>query len=73
MRATCTKVEEIEIGITSDNGRVIRIDGIALDASERESLARLDGFKTFSEMMAFWDGRVPFKGHIVHWRRRGAR
>ncbi len=38
-----------------------------LSADEREKLARLDGFENFTEMKAFWKGRLPFKGEIIHW------
>jgi hypothetical protein len=68
MRVPCTAVEEIEIGITPGNGRVVRINGVALDHTESDALAKRDGFKDFSDMMAFWDGRLPFKGQIIHWR-----
>lgn len=68
MRVPCLKVEEIEIHITPGNGRLIRIEGISLDHTESDALARRDGFKDFRDMMAFWDGRLPFKGHIIHWK-----
>lgn len=40
-----------------------------LDVNEVEALARRDGFADFAEMMTFWSGRLPFYGHIFHWRR----
>lgn len=46
----------------------ILIDGIELGLDEREQLARADGFNDFPEMVRFWDGRLPFKGYIIHWR-----
>jgi hypothetical protein len=46
----------------------VRIDGDLLDRGECEQLARADGFVDFSSMMAFWEGRLPFKGYIIHWR-----
>jgi uncharacterized protein YqfB (UPF0267 family) len=71
MRVPCIAVEEIEITITPGNGRVVRINGMTLDRTESEALAKRDGFKDFSAMMAFWDGRVPFKGQIIHWKYAG--
>jgi hypothetical protein len=65
MRATCTKVEAIHI----ENDAMVSIDGLWLDPSEREQLARRDGFGNFAEMMQFWEGRLPFAGHIIHSRR----
>jgi hypothetical protein len=61
--APCLKVERIVIGA---NGVVI-IDGEQLSRDERESFARCDGFESFSEMLAFWDGRLPFSGEVIHW------
>lgn len=69
MRAQCTKVELIEIlPETLTRAAAIRIDGITLFNDEREQLASRDGFQNFNEMMKFWDGRLPFTGHIIHWR-----
>src|SRR5579864_3487970 len=77
MRATCTKVEEIKIratreGISSKLTDVeITIDGILLDRSEMDRLANADGFESLAEMMRFWQeptNRLPFHGHIIHWR-----
>jgi hypothetical protein len=45
----------------------IWIDDQELSGDEREKLARLDGFRDFTEMQQFWKGRLPFKGQIVHW------
>ena len=72
MRVPCVKVEEI--AITSDaifsTGTVfIEIDGVILSPDEKEQLARRDGFKDFEEMLAFWNGRLPFLGHIIHWKK----
>jgi hypothetical protein len=64
MRATCTKVEAIRIGPLG----IILIDGVMLEQDEREQLARRDGFKDFIEMLYFWKDRLPFQGHIIHWR-----
>ena len=38
-----------------------------LDASECELLAHFDGFSSFTEMLSFWQGKLPFYGHIFHW------
>jgi hypothetical protein len=69
----CVKVEEIEIkdGIFGDeNHASVCVDGIDLDRSERETLARRDGFPSFEAMIQFWRGRLPFRGHIIHWKRK---
>jgi hypothetical protein len=47
----------------------VAIDGVELSGSEREGLAQRDGFSSFDEMLDFWAGRLPFKGHVVHWRK----
>lgn len=71
LRASCVRVETIEIknGAFGDEWHaLVKINGETLDRSEREALARRDGFHDFSDMMAFWNGRLPFTGHIIHWR-----
>lgn len=77
MRVPCVKIEEISIQIVTTNKRLgfqsyeVAIDGIVLDASEAEALARRDGFSSFQEMMKFWTqpkNRLPFEGQIIHWR-----
>jgi len=68
---SCVKVESITIdacGHQCNCDGSVEIDGIELSESEREALARRDGFVTFDEMLDFWAGRLPFKGHIIHWR-----
>lgn len=46
-----------------------------LDVNEREQLARRDGFDADKDgwhwpvMIAFWSGKLPWYGHIFHWRR----
>jgi hypothetical protein len=65
MRAQCSKVEAIEISPEGD----ILIDGTELGEDEIEQLARRDGFESHAEMMRFWEGRLPFTGHIIHWRK----
>jgi|SRR5579864_6215521 len=64
MRVPCTAVQNILI----TPGGMVRIDGIYLEDDEREALSRRDGFSNFQEMLAFWNGRLPFRGHIIHWR-----
>jgi hypothetical protein len=63
LRATCTKVQEIEIRANS-----VWIDGNILFLDECEQLARRDGFENFAAMWEFWKDRLPFEGHIIHWR-----
>jgi hypothetical protein len=67
LRVACVKIEEIVITDTP-LPRIV-IDGILLEKDEEETLARRDGFENFEDMMRFWDGRRPFKGQIIHWRR----
>ncbi|MGH9746565.1 MAG: hypothetical protein ACRD59_10715 [Candidatus Acidiferrales bacterium] len=69
MRVPCVKVEEIEIFYTEGRRPHIVIDGIELSGSEREALAVRDGFARFNDMLLFWQGRLPFKGHVIHWRK----
>lgn len=71
---TCSGVDDIEFKV-EERGleRIIHvyIDGEELTASEREHLARADGFRNFAEMMRFWKtpkNRLPFRGDIIHWR-----
>ncbi len=66
MRVPCVRVEEIVITDTP-LPRLI-VDGHLLDGDEECCLARRDGFKDFAEMIGFWNGRLPFKGHIIHWK-----
>lgn len=40
---------------------------IILDPSEKEALAKRDGFQSFNEMIEFWSGRLPFTGLVFHW------
>lgn len=65
MRVRCTRVEEIFIGV---DGRV-SVGDLILFNDEKQQLARRDGFKDFAEMMQFWEGRLPFTGQIIHWRK----
>lgn len=66
MRVPCVKVEEIVI--TDTPLRRIVLDGTLLNFDEEESLARRDGFESFAQMLEFWKGRLPFKGHVIHWK-----
>jgi len=68
MRVPCVKVDEIYIRLVNGWDAGIAINGIDLDATECDYLARRDGFKDFADMMSFWEGRLPFEGHIIHWR-----
>jgi hypothetical protein len=65
LRAVCTKIEEIRIYSNCQ----VSIDATLLDFDERQQLARCDGFKDFADMMVFWNGRRPFVGSIIHWRK----
>lgn len=76
MRVLCTRIQEIEIkqNLIADpeSGdrwllNLVFIDGERISLDESEQLARRDGFANFAEMMQFWDGRLPFRGHIIHW------
>ena len=75
MRAQCVKLEDIlirnHVQPDSDDATnlfEVAVDGLGLECDEKEALARRDGFRDFAEMMAFWKGRLPFIGHIIHWK-----
>lgn len=70
-RWPCVKVEEIHIEPwnTADDKARVWIDYEELDLDEKQALARRDGFADFPEMVRFWKGRLPFDGHIIHWKR----
>jgi hypothetical protein len=69
MRVPCVRVERIKIDCTPGGEPTnIAIEGVWLSRSEREALARCDGFDSFADMMKFWNGRLPFHGHIYHWK-----
>lgn len=74
MRVPCVKVESIVIAATSmvENGAPLGVgvcvDGNPLTRDECEQLAKREGFASFEEMMAFWKGRLPFRGSIIHWK-----
>lgn len=69
-RWECVKVETITIASNTPYDTYgIWINGNILAADERIALAVRDGFpKGFDEMMEFWKGRLPFEGHVIHWR-----
>lgn len=72
MRVPCVKVQEITIdacGHQCNCDGFVEIDDVELGESEREALAKRDGFESFDAMLDFWAGRLPFHGHIIHWRR----
>lgn len=68
-RAPVVKVETIEIRAN----QTVIIAGIELSADERALFAWKDGFRpdgtseSFPSMIAFWKGRLPFTGQIIHW------
>jgi hypothetical protein len=78
----CVRTERIEIhihgaGVISKDFRdhyEVKIDGVPLSNDEKSELAWRDGFRdgtrgtAFERMMFFWNGRVPFKGKIIHWK-----
>jgi hypothetical protein len=79
MRTVCTMIQDIRMEL--DGGTVLYsssleshiicprliVDGNALAADECQRLAIADGFVDFPTMMAFWEGRFPFTGDIIHW------
>jgi hypothetical protein len=67
MRTRCTKVQRIGIDDMEDDGIKIAIDGYVLVPDEAEAFAKADGFESSTEMMKFWEGRLPFEGNIIHW------
>lgn len=72
----CLKTEEIEIYSFDggNGGLVVVINGVTLDPQETELFFWRDGFRPESgrpsRMAAkFWEGRLPFRGQIIHWSR----
>ncbi len=78
-RWPCVRVDEIYI-----NSRVvsaeatfidIRINATKLSWDEKVQLAWADGFRdggrdvALVRMIDFWEGRLPFIGHLIHWSR----
>ena len=76
-RWPCVKIERITIASNTPYSRYgIWINGNVLTEDERNLLAWRDGFRTcghqehaFEEMMEFWEGRLPFTGDIIHWKK----
>lgn len=73
MRVPCVKVEAIRIDLVWPPGEACRrpvliIYDSPLCSDELDAFARRDGFSDFDDMMDFWKGRLPFKGHIIHWK-----
>lgn len=76
----CTKVESIEMArvpLILPNGEEagftlvsVCIDGQRLEPDECVSLAYADGFDNFTQMVDFFESRLPFKGKLIHWRPR---
>lgn len=70
-RWPCVKVQDIrifELRIARRQSMpAVEIDGVLLTRDERERLAVSDGFTSFARMMDFWEGRLPFRGDIIHW------
>lgn len=64
LKAQCSRVDEIEI----DRLGRIWINAEQLSQDEAEALAVADGFANYAEMLTFWDGKLPFEGHVIHWR-----
>ncbi len=76
-RWPCVKVETIDIDSVPDyhwTDVEVTIDGVRLSMDECNALAWRDGFRSskfnnhFEEMVAFWNGRLPFRGHVIHWK-----
>lgn len=69
------RTESIEITSTTGfhDGVKVTVDGVELSMDEKNLLAFRDGFRSpgythqFYEMVEFWNGRMPFKGKIIHW------
>src|SRR5271166_1223365 len=62
-RWPCVKIQDIFIAADL----TIWVDGVRLVGDEMGLLAESDGFTSFSQMMNFWDGRLPCEGYIYHW------
>lgn len=62
-RFECVAVDEITI-----DRMLITVDRVVLFIDERDALAKRDGFQSFEHMLKFWEGKLPFNGHIFHWK-----
>lgn len=72
-RWPCVKVETITVSNVPVNPPFlsVHVEGLALSVDECERLARQDGFENFADMEQYWrneKGRLPFTGHIIHWK-----
>lgn len=68
MRVPCVKIEGIEIAPSPARLDVeVYVNMLRLDRSEKDALAKRDGFADFADMVTFWNGRLPFTGQIIHW------
>lgn len=66
-RWPCVRVQEIRI-LKRGAALLIFIDGQGpLRRDEAELLARSDGFEDFAGFAAWWKGRLPLNGQIIHW------
>lgn len=63
LRTPCTWTDDIYIRFDGQ----ITVGHSYLFARDMEELARRDGFKTHREMIAFWEGKLPFWGQIIGW------
>lgn len=80
-RWPCVKMQNIVINEDQSHPAhlVVSIDGIRLDRAEADLLFFADGFRdqsgeTFPYMAqarGFWEDRLPFTGHIIHWDPKG--
>lgn len=73
-RRRCVRVQNIEIYERGDGSLGVLIDGIELRRSEKELLARSDGFPDFDAMSHYWletnrqnGGPLVFEGDLIHW------
>jgi hypothetical protein len=73
-RRRCAKVQDIRIFDTGEGCLFIAIEGVFLSESEKQQLARSDGFKDLDAMFSFWLkthsdplGQIDFNGAMIHW------
>ena len=71
-RFRCTRVSDIEI-CRMHTALAVFIDGEVLSCDEAESLFQRDGFRAegsaaITQAAKFWKGKLPFKGHLIHWK-----
>lgn len=73
-RRRCVKVQDIRIFDTGEGCLFISIEGVYLSESEKQQLARSDGFADLDAMFAFWMkthsgllGQIDFTGAMIHW------